>query len=646
MKNLTLLFSFILSSFYFNAQQYESQNKKAIKLFELGLNDYRSNNLSGAVINLEKAIAQDQVFTDAHTLLGLIYSDQKNFDLALNHLYKAVEINPNFESTNYYQIAIIEMKLAKYEQAHKNLTTFLSIENIHPKAKISAQRMIKNAEFAKKAILSPVEFEPVNMGKNINSNYNEYFPTITTDHSRLLYTRMLPSNESMSGYQEDFYFAKFQEDSWSEARNFGPPVNTAENEGAPAIAPDGKTIFFTVCESYGKYGAHRNGFGSCDIFKSQLSGGKWSPAENLGQTVNSRNWESQPSFSSDGKTLYFVRRVRNKRTLEQDIFTTTLQDDGSWSTPQPLPEVINTDGREESVFIHPDDQTLYFSSDGHPGFGGLDIFVSKKDSSGQWQTPINLGYPINTASDENSLLVNPKGDLAYFASEREGGFGNMDLYQFELPTDLRANPVSFAKGIVFDASSKIRLGAKFELIDLETKKVVVSSFSDRKNGDFLVSLPSGKSYALNVSKKGYLFYSENFTFEKTNSLEPQKLKVPLQPIAINNSIVLKNIFFETNKFDLLDQSIVELEKLFEFLTNNASISIEIGGHTDNQGAKTSNQKLSEHRAKSVKDYLTSKGISPDRITSKGYADNAPIAENTTKEGRAQNRRTEFKITKK
>ncbi|MGE3824631.1 MAG: OmpA family protein, partial [Bacteroidia bacterium] len=295
-------------------------------------------------------------------------------------------------------------------------------------------------------------------------------------------------------------------------------------------------------------------------------------------------------------------------------------------------------------FIHPDNQTLYFSSDGHVGMGRKDIYYSRKDALGNWQKPVNLGYPINTWNNDDSFIVGASGKIAYFASDRKGGFGSLDLYSFELYESARPTMVTYVKGSVFASDTKKPLVAKFELIDLETNKVVVESSSNSEKGEFLVSLPVNKNYALNVSKEGYLFYSENFSLKDIKDItKPYQLNVGLQPVKTGEKVILKNIFFETNSFQLKEESTAELQKLLGLLQKNKNLKIEIGGHTDNVGDDKSNQLLSENRAKSVYEYLTTNGIPAERLSYKGFGETAPLATNDTEEGRAENRRTEFTV---
>jgi outer membrane protein OmpA-like peptidoglycan-associated protein len=277
--------------------------------------------------------------------------------------------------------------------------------------------------------------------------------------------------------------------------------------------------------------------------------------------------------------------------------------------------------------------------------GGLDIFSSKRSSNGRWQAPKNIGYPINTNLDEQSFSITSDGVNAFISSAKNGGFGGLDIYQFELYKDARPEKTGYVKGVVYDAVKKNKLAAKLELIDLETKKIVIESRSNKTTGEFLLSLQGNKNYALNVSLAGYMFYSENFSLKDQTSVNPLFLDVPLIPIADGATVVLKNIFFETAKFDLKTESTTELDKLVQFLQVNPKLKIEIGGHTDNQGKKQDNITLSNNRAKAVYDYLVANKIEAARLTYKGYADSKPIVDNLTEANRSKNRRTEFKIIK-
>jgi outer membrane protein OmpA-like peptidoglycan-associated protein len=623
-----------------------STNKKAIKAYEEGRGYYDMRNNQLAELSLQEAIAKDPNFIEAELMLAYVYTDMLQYEKALPHYTRCIEINPNFFPELYSSAAAIQLKLGKYDEAKINFENYLAQTGSPLLMKDLAVDGLRDCEFAIEAIKNPVPFEPKNLGDGVNSPMAEYFPSITVDGKTLLYTRRLKSEMTYSGFNEDFYVSRFDGKTWGKSINVAP-INSMTNEGAPSLSANGKFLIFTSCDNPVEgYGRDRQGYGSCDLFYTYSIGDNWAKPKNLGNTINTRNWETQPSFSSDGKTLYFIRGIGRGDSRQQDIWTSELTPEGVWTIPTMLSDKINTKGVEESVYIHPNGKTLFFSSNGHPGMGGLDIFMSNKDENGEWMTPVNLGYPINTFNDENSLLVSSDGVIAYFASDREGGYGSLDLYQFEMPEHLRPEPVNYLKGKVYDAATNIPLEAKFELIDIETGEVVIQSYSDEKTGDYLVSLPINKEYVLNASKEGYLFFSENFMLTAGNAKTPFTKDVPLQKIEVGKTVVLKNIFFETNKFDLKPKSKTELNKLVGFLTKNATAKIELGGHTDNVGNIKANQVLSNNRAKAVFDYLVENGIAKERLSTQGYGDTNPIASNDTEEGRAENRRTEFKIISK
>jgi outer membrane protein OmpA-like peptidoglycan-associated protein len=279
--------------------------------------------------------------------------------------------------------------------------------------------------------------------------------------------------------------------------------------------------------------------------------------------------------------------------------------------------------------------------------GGFDLFISRMDADGNWSSPVDLGYPINTYADEINLVVNAKGDVAYISSDKLGGKGGMDIYSFKLYKEAQPSMVTYFKGVVFDKETNNRLEAKFELTDLSTGKSVSRSTSDPVTGEFLLALPLDREYGLNVSKPGYLFYSDHFELRGENSkTKPFIYNVPLQPIRVGETVILRNIFFDTDKFELKDESRSELARLISLLKSNPQISIEISGHTDNHGTADHNIVLSKNRAEAVYNYLILNGIAKERLSYSGFGMTRPIDTNDTEAGRANNRRTEFKVVAK
>ena len=617
-----------------------TKSKKASAMFSQAIDFYDQKAYAKALRILDKAIEEDHAFVEAYILKGDIYSEQQNPQEAILQYKKGIAANSDYSPVLYFILANVELLSGHYEDARTDYLKFLSYSDQPKDKQAKANRNIKSCDFGINSMAHPVPFKPVNLGDSINSQYDDYMNAVTADEQQLFLTRKLPRGhhtmEESTEFNEDFFKAVKIDSAWRKAYNIGPPINTDENEGALCISPDGKYIFFAACN-------RPDGYGSCDLYWSRRTGDIWSTPENMGPVVNSSAWDSQPSFSSDGKTLYFASK-REGGKGSSDIWKTELQPDGSWTIPVNLGDSINTRFEEMAPFIHPDDRTLYFGSRGHQGMGGFDIFVSRKDADGNWSSAVDLGYPINTYADEINLVVNAKGDVAYISSDKLGGKGGMDIYSFKLYKEAQPFMVTYFKGIVFDKETNKRLEAKFELVDLGTGKIVSHSSSDPVNGEFMLSLPTEKEYGLTVSKPGYLFYSDHFELRGESSrTKPFVHNVPLQPIKVGETVILKNIFFDTDKYDLKKESVSELNTLVQLLKNNPHIHIEISGHTDNHGSAEHNLLLSKNRSMSVYDYLIANGIAKDRLTYSGFGMTRPIDTNDTDQGRANNRRTEFKV---
>jgi outer membrane protein OmpA-like peptidoglycan-associated protein len=612
----------------FAQDKYSSTHRKAIEYYERAGVYVDQRLYNGAIKEINTALTFDPNFWEARHLLGDIYREQGKYEEAKAEYLKIAAVNPLFSKQLPFALGESYFNTGEYPEAKAQFEQYLSQDNIAPARKQQAERFIINSDFAAEAIKNPVLYNPLNLGKGVNTADQEYLPNVTADDSTLIFTR-----KGRTG--EDFYISYLTEQGWSMATGLSNKINTPGNEGAQCISPDGQYLFFAGCN-------RKDGMGKCDIYYSRLVGKEWSAPQNLGPPVNTPAWESQPALSADGKTLYFVSD-RKGGLGSYDIWQSTYAGDGKWSAPVNLGPTINTPYEEMSPFIHSDNQTLYFSSDGWPGFGNRDIFYSRKGKDGRWQEPENIGYPINTYKEESSLFLNTDGKKGYFASNNLEGMGGMDIYTFEIPEKARPRFVTYVKGIVKDKFSTQPLQANFEIIDVATGDTLVSSNSNLATGQFLATLPAGKTYGLNVNKEGYLFYSDNFSLSYKQYKEPFQLDVPLQRIQVGSKIALRNIFFETGSFKLKNESKYELTKLVQFMKSNPTVILEVGGHTDNVGDDKTNMTLSNNRAKTVYDYLVKLGIAPERLKYKGYGETSPVESNTTENGRANNRRTEVKI---
>jgi hypothetical protein len=619
------------------SQSFHTSSNKALKIYKEGVSAFDFLEFGKAEKDFKEAISIDTKFYEAYMMMGELMSKQgRHFEASINYK-KAVKIDSLFFKPVFFNLAISESKSGDYTNALVHFKVYLAQEGMSAINKEIAVKKIRNCEFAIEAIKKPVPFSPVDVGPGINTTDDEYWPSITADGHTLMFTRQ-PNVITNPGYagvvQEDFYISYLSGKIWQKAFNAGAPLNTIQNEGAQTLSSNGNYMFFTACNRPG-------GVGNCDIYFSAFNDGKWSEPSNLGSPVNTKHWESTPSISADGRTLYFSSS-RPGGFGGKDIWLTHLNAKNHWTEPVNLGADINTEGDEMSPFIHFDGKTLYYASDGKPGMGGFDLFVTRLLTDTTWSAPQNLGYPINTFNDEMGLVIESGGQKAYYSSIRDKQRGK-DIFSFNLYESARPNSVSYMKGKVYDKETGKLLKAEYELINLSTGKVVMKDITD-ESGNFMVCLPSGYNYGINVSKPGYLFYSENFMFEgKHTASEPYIKKIILNPAKVGEKMQLANVFYEVDSWQLKKESISELDNLVNLLSENKNLAMEIGGYTDSTGSEQYNKTLSEKRALSVVNYLIKKGISSDRLIYKGYGNTSPLGDNVTIEGRKLNRRTEAKI---
>lgn len=609
-------------------KQYSTANAAAITYYQKAGAFLDRQDKANAIAQLQNAIEADKKFIEAHAQLADLLKTLTQSKEAVEHYRQVLDLNPEFSRGIYLKLGELEITLADYTQAKVHLEKYITYPTLTPENRFYARKLIADCEFSMQAISKPVPYKPVNLGPEINSANDEYLPVSTADEGTLIFTRKISSNE-------DFYKSAKLNGQWGKASYLSKQINTAEyNEGAQSISQDGKYLFFTGCN-------RPDGMGRCDIYVTQKKGDDWSKPFNLSAPINSSGWESQPSISADGHTLYFVSN-RKGGYGGYDIWKCRVTEKG-WSEPENLGPNVNTAFDEQSPFIHPDDSTLYFCSNGWPGMGNKDLFVSRLDKLGKWQKPDNMGYPINSSGDENGMSITTSGGYAYFASNTLSGYGGFDIYMFELPEKARPHSVTYVSGSIVDAITRKPIEASVEIVDLTTNTPVYQSTSSPTQGDFLVTLVTGRDYGLTIFKNGYLFSSEHFSLIGGEAQTPFKIEVPLSTIEVGKSAILKNIFFDTKRYDLKPESQSALQYLINFMAINPTVSIEISGYTDNVGNDVMNQTLSQNRAKSVYQYLINHGAKAAKLQYKGYGKQSPVAPNTTEDNRAKNRRTEFKI---
>ena len=630
MKYLFLIITFFLLQTSFSQSSLSSNNKKAVDAYEKGVQALKDRNIEKAFSEFEEAIERDKLFSESYFQLGRLYEQNRQFGNAILNYEKAVNAQEKTSVTEIaaQQVGQLYLKKGEYQKALVFLEKGIGAVTTSNQKRYKTR--IDNCKFALEAVNKPLIINPLELPKSVNKFQSQYFPVMTADRETLIFT----GNQDLD---ENLYVASIKDKIWTEPISISDKINTKENEGTATISADGRTLVFTSCGG-------KKGFGSCDLFISYKQGDNWTSPQNLGQSVNSPEWESQPSLSADGRTLYFVSD-RKGSLGKRDIWVSKLDSTNMWAKATNLGNPINTIEDDLSPFIHANGKTLFFASEGHVGMGGLDLYFTENRQS-KWLKPENLGYPLNTFEDQVALFITADGKKAYYSLERdqEDKYRRAKIVEIEVPESLQAKfkATSFLKGVVYDATTKQKLQADIELISLKNNELLGKISSDFQTGTYISVLASGGDYAVFVSKKGYFFKSLNFDFSDKIGLD-KILDIPLEPIKKEAKEILNNIFFDTAKWDLKSESTVELDKLVALLKSNPDLPIEISGHTDDVGKDADNLLLSQKRARSVVDYLAQKGVNVLKIKAEGYGKIRPYLPNSSDENRKLNRRIEVKF---
>ena len=630
-----LLMSLVLPAITKAQVPLSTKNKKAIELYVEADNYRVRGQFNQAISLLQQAIEKDKNFSEAYFRLGVTFKMMRDLDRSTKS-YEAglyLTVDQKKQKGYFFELGDNYLQVGNYEKARDFLTRYLDSEMLNRVKVDQAALWKRTAEYAIKNKRNISGFVPRPLGDTVNCFPMQYFPVLTADEQELIFTRRLgESNED----DEDLVITK--KDSlghWQKPESISPNVNSEFNEGTCSISADGRQLIFTSCLG-------RKGFGNCDLFQSLKVGGIWSQPLNMGPQINSAAWESQPSLSADGRVLYFLSD-RKGGLGNRDIYVSHQIEPNKWTKAENLGPKINTSYDEISPFVHANGRTLFFAANGRLGFGGYDLFTSEKEN-GEWQEPINFGYPVNNHEDQFSLFITADGKRGYYSHEEGSKNTSGKIYEITVPEELQIKFRSnYVKGKVRDRKSGLPLNARIELYNVVTNELVSFVNSDSISGEYLMVLTQGSEYGLFVNKKDYVFQSLNFNYESEINIEPVVVNVFLDRVTVGAISVLKNIFFEFDKYDLQDKSKTELEKMVRFLTENPLIKIEIGGHTDNDGSPAYNLKLSQNRAQSVASYLLQYGIDIKRISQKGYGADRPIQPNDSEENKQANRRIEFKI---
>lgn len=610
-------------------QKFHTSDKKAIKLYEKSEEQFKKRDFEEGIKTLKQALARDTNFAEVYLKLAGVYNFLRSEEAAFINYQKYYETIPkrDIKPGVARGIAIRYFKRGQYEKANEVFGHYLTAKG-NVELTNGDSLLLNSIRFSIQSMAKPVIQENHRLSDSVNRFALQYFPVLTIDNQTMVYTRRLGAGIQ---YDEDIVIATKENGNWTSAVGIAPTINSDFNEGACSISADGRTLIFTSCEG-------RKSFGSCDLYYAVKNGEEWGKPKNLGKMVNSSSWDSQPSLSADGKTLYFVSN-RSGGFGKRDIWV-THQKEGEWDKPVNLGPGINTPQDETTPFIHFNGKSLFFASKGHVGLGGLDIYVSERQGV-QWSVPYNLGYPTNDYQDQSGLFITADGKTAYYTDE---SFGRSEIYAFEIETDaLISNTASYLTGLITSEETGLPVEAKLELYDLGSQEKLCSTTSDPITGRYFMALFDGGEYGAYASADGYLFEDFQFDLQSSFDLKPDTLNISLHPLRSGEKIILENIYFEFDSYALIDKSKSELELVFDFLQKNKALQVEISGHTDASGDAAYNQELSENRARSVFDFLVEKGIDKSRMRFIGYGAQFPIESDEQPGDNSRDRRIEFCI---
>lgn len=640
-------------------------DKKLIKSFQKGVQLLNDGKMNEAEVIFAKIIDEEPEFTEAWVASSEInYSKYKSakdpksqnnyYSRYVKCLESVAKLCPSYQNYEVcYTLGKIFFSHDKLDVAKTYLKTYIDNGKKGTKYYTDAESTYHYIEQYLNLIENPVPFEPV-IVEGVSSAYDDYLPLISPDGSLALFTKAYVKKEINSIYGdrfvEEFTVSKASDDKgliFSPGEPLPYPFNSGKNQGAASISIDNKTLFITICEFVSR------DYDNCDIYMSTRVGDGWSELKSLGPNINGvKTWESQPSISADGKTLYFASIRESNIGFDpdnptSDIYYSTKDEKGNWSKAKNLGSKINTPGNEKSPFIHSDSQTLYFSSDGHLGIGGYDIFFSKfRDDD--WTKPVNIGYPINTKNNDLGFVVNTQGTKAYFASNKLNGKGGWDIYAIDLYKEARPEKVFLVKGQLVDDNGYALSDAKLEVKNTRTEEVS-EGVVDAETGHYAVAVTAkneNDDFLMVVKKEDYSFSSTLIEPTEETFEKPIEVNFEVKPIEAGKSVQINDIYYATASYEINQKSYAVLNEFAEFLKSNPTVKVEIRGHTDNIGSAQTNITLSNRRAQAVYDYLLSKGVPKANVSYKGYGPNMPIADNRTEAGRAKNRRTEFYILSK
>lgn len=633
--SVSLLFS---QDFMINKSACEpTSTKSALKLYNKALNE---SNITERRKLLNDAVAVDNAFYEALFDLGVSYFKSGKKDMAKDRLESVRDICPDFSPYTHFFLGLIAYDASIYKTAISYFEKFLSFDIKDDNDYGIAKQLLKEIKDYEALFSQPVPFNPQPM-PNVCTPQDEYLASISPDNRHFYFIRKtMVSGKSLDkaydsgvNFVEIFTRSSLQNGIFDKGEEMPRPFNYKYNNGGATITADNRTMYFVICAN--------NQVEYCDIWKSELKDGFWQPFVNAGSAINSDSWDSQPTISYDGKTLIFASN-RPGGLGGVDLYVCYKQENGQWGQAINMGHEINTSDNELTPFLHSDSQTLYFSSKGHKGLGGYDIFYSKKDSNGKWSSPKNIGKPINTEGDDVSFFVSLDGKTGYYSSDKLNGPGGLDIYTFDLYETARPTEVIYVEGTVKNKEEEV-MASQIEIKNTRTNEVTKIDIN-QDDGTYVAIVTATDDHIMTIKEEGIAFTSKLITKDEMASGKPEKVELVTDKIKVGQSYRLNDINFATNSYELSEKAKRIIDEFSEFLKTNPTISFVIQGHTDDVGNDNDNLILSDNRAKAVFDYLSFLGIAEQRMTYKGFGETQPVASNKTEKGRALNRRTEFLIT--
>lgn len=639
MRHLLTVVVLLISFSAAYSQTYSIIDGKAIRLYQEGEELALTRQYDAAVSKYQEAIKREASFIEAYVKLAQLQITKGDFEqaevTALTGKSKlgGKSTTPKHRADIGWVLSHVYLRQGKYKDAHNEFDAIKPILSDAFKQTDSYKKMVKQMDFLDSQLGKVKTIEKEKLPEPLNVFQLQYFPVLTADGEQILFTKR---DGIGNNHKEDIFMAFVSPDGdWSKPQGIAETINSAYNEGTCTITADGNILIYTSCDA-------PDSQGSCDLYIAYKLNGRWQRPKNMGKNVNSRSWDSQPSLSADGRILFFSSN-RNGGFGGNDIWYSYMQNDGTWAEAKNLGGVINTPKDEISPFIFFNNETLFFSSNGHIGFGGMDILLSRVEDR-EFAEPENLGLPINDQFDQVALFITAQKDYAYYTELTSTNSDNDRslLYRFEFPKEIYLGEnLTVTEGEVYNSKTGEPIDATLSLVSLTNDSTLYQFKADGKTGRFTMLYPDKAISGLYVEKKGFL--PRIYNVERDNIRNVKDLKVELTPVASGEEFIFENVFFEFDEYSLKNESISSLKRLAKFLNENPNVNILVTGHTDNVGSAAYNKNLSLQRAKSVQEYLIAHGLHQGRVLVEGKGDSEPMVPNNSSENQALNRRITIKL---